>query len=216
MGEVLGKAPDYTEKGRQLASVQIQISGGPRPFALEGLTTRFLGNISGGALAGINTPSNRAVTNTHIKYAIGDALGLTAAVLNARVRRKAADPAMRNPHGPYEEVVPFDGKIARPLLTLHGTGDLFVPIFLEQVLKRAVSAAGRQRLLAQRIIRVPGHCGFSQAEQTRAFDDLIKWVHEGVKPEGDEVLGDLTDAGTKFTDPLRPNDPGGVRIAPPR
>src|SRR5262245_13270150 len=38
MGEVLGKAPDYTDKGRQLASIQIHISGGPRPFAVEGLT----------------------------------------------------------------------------------------------------------------------------------------------------------------------------------
>jgi hypothetical protein len=215
MGDVLGKAPDYTEKGRQLASVEIQISGGPRPFAVEGLTSRFMGNISGGALAGVKTPSNRAVTNTHIKYVIDDGLGLTADALNQRVRRKAADTEMRNVNGPYEEIVPFDGKIVRPLLTLHGTGDLFVPIFLEQTLKRAVTAAGKGQLLTQRIIRVAGHCGFSQPEQTRAFDDLVKWVREGVKPEGDEVMGDLSDAGRKFTDPLRPNDPGGARIAPP-
>src|SRR3954454_17807061 len=31
--QLLGKPPDYTDKGRQLASVEIQISGGPRPFA---------------------------------------------------------------------------------------------------------------------------------------------------------------------------------------
>jgi hypothetical protein len=28
------------------------------------------------------------------------------------------------------------------------------------------------------------------------------------------VLGDLSNAGMKFTEPLRPGDPGGVRIAP--
>ncbi len=216
MSRLLGKPPDYTEKGRQLASVEIQISGGPRPFAAEGLASggRFLGNISGGALAGIDTPQNRAVTNAHITYAIDAGLGLTADALNQRVRRKAADPMYRGEKTPFEEVAPFDGKIERPLLTMHGTGDLFVPIFLEQTLKRAVAAARRQDLLTERIYRIAGHCGFSQSEQIRAFDDLVKWVRAGVKPAGDEPMGDLRDAGRTFTDPLRPNDPGGLQIAP--
>ena len=48
----------------------------------------------------------------------------------------------------------------------------------------------------------------------KAFDDLVKWVRQGTRPEGDEVYGDLRNAGMKFTDPLRPNDPGGVTIKP--
>lgn len=106
---ILGKAPDYTEKGRQLASVEIQISGGPRPFAMEGLRQRFAGNISGAAIAGSTTPSNRAVMTTQIKYAIDDGLGLTADTLNKNARRKAEDRGIRNPMGPYDELVPFDG-----------------------------------------------------------------------------------------------------------
>jgi pimeloyl-ACP methyl ester carboxylesterase len=216
MNEMLGKPPDYTEKGRQLASVEIQISGGPRPFAMEGLGSsgRFAGNISGASLAGSTTPSNRAVMTTHIKYAIDEGLGLTADALNKGARRKALDAGIRNPMGPYDELVPFDGKLERPTLTLHGTGDLFVPIFLEQTLKRAVVAAGKESLLAQRIYRIAGHCGFSQPEMVKAFDDLATWVHKGTKPEGDEVYGDLSTAGLKFTNPLRPNDPGGIRVAP--
>ncbi len=66
MNELLGKPPDYTEKGRQLASVEIDISGGPRPFAMEGLASRFAGNISGAAIAGSTTPANRAVMTTQI------------------------------------------------------------------------------------------------------------------------------------------------------
>ena len=89
--------------------------------------------------------------------------------------------------GPFEEVVPFDGRIERPTLTMHGTGDLFVPIHLQQILNRAVTAAGRQNLLVQRIYRIPGHCGFTVEEQSRAFDDLVKWVREGAKPAGDNV-----------------------------
>ncbi|MBZ5560035.1 MAG: hypothetical protein LAO77_22475 [Acidobacteriia bacterium] len=209
---ILGKAPDYTEKGRQLASVEIQISGGPRPFAMEGLRQRFAGNISGAAIAGSTTPSNRAVMTTQIKYAIDDGLGLTADTLNKNARRKAEDRGIRNPMGPYDELVPFDGELERPTLTMHGTGDLFVPIFLEQRLKQAVVAAGKQSLLRQRVYRIAGHCGFSQPEMIKSFDDLVAWVHEGTKPEGDEVNGDLSNAGMKFTEPLRANDPGSLRV----
>ena len=155
MAEMLGKPPDYTDKGRQLASVEIQISGGARPFAMEGLTSRFVANLgtSQGALVGSTTPTNRAVETTHIKYAIDEGLGLTADAINSKARRKTGDPAMRNPNGPYEEIVPFDGKIERPVITMHGTGDLFVPIFLEQTLKRAVEASGKGQLLTQRVYR---------------------------------------------------------------
>src|SRR4051794_37626620 len=192
MNEILGKPGSYTDKGLQLASVEIQISGGPRPFAMEGLASggRFAGNINPAALAGSTTPSNRAVMTTQIKYGIDEGLGLSADALNKGARRKPLDAEIRNPMGPYDELVPFDGKLERPLLTMHGTGDLFVPIFLEQSLKRAVAAAGKESLLAQRNYRIAGHCGFSQAEMIKAFDDLTSWVHKGTKPEGDEVYGD--------------------------
>jgi pimeloyl-ACP methyl ester carboxylesterase len=216
MNELLGKPPDYTEKGRQLASVEIQISGGPRPFAMEGLASggRFAGNINPAALAGSTTPSSRAVMTTQIKYGIDEGLGLTADALNKSARRKALDAEIRNPMGPYDELVPFDGKLERPTLTMHGTGDLFVPIFLEQSLKRAVVAAGKESLLTQRIYRIAGHCGFSQPEMIKAFDDLTAWVHKGTRPAGDEVYGDLSNAGMTFTSPLRPNDPGGTHVTP--
>lgn len=213
MAGMLGKPPSLTEKGRQLASVQIEISGGPRPFAVEGLASRFLANISGGALAGSTTPSNLAVTNTHVRYKVDEALGLSSDRLNAAVRRKAADPKVRTDMGPFDELVPFDGRLERPVLTMHGTGDLFVPVFLQQTLSRAVTAAGKQDLLVQRLMRIPGHCGFSLQEQIRAFDDLVAWVRKGTKPAGDNVFGDLSNAGLAFTNPLRTNDPGGIRIA---
>jgi hypothetical protein len=181
---------------------------------MEGLAAggRFAGNINPGALAGSTTPSSRAVMTTQIQYSIDEGLGLAASALNTRARRKALDREIRNPMGPYDELVPFDGRLERPTLTMHGTGDLFVPIFLEQTLKKAVVAAGKASLLRQRIYRIPGHCGFSQAEMIKSFDDLVRWVREGAAPAGDEVLGDLTNAGMQFTDPLRPTDPGGLRV----
>lgn len=214
MADVLGEPPNYTDKGRQLASVQIELSGGPRPFAAQGLRSRFLQNISGAALAGAQTPSNRAATNQQYSYRLDESLGLTSARLSELVRRKTPDMAMRGADAPYDELVPFDGRIERPVLTMHGTGDLFVPIHLEQTLNRAVAAAGRDDLLVQRVYRIGGHCGFSVPEQARAFDDLVRWARDGVKPAGDTVFGDLRDAGRQFTTPLRDGDPGGLTVGP--
>ncbi len=217
MNEAFGTPENLTEKGRQLASVQIHLSGGPRPFAVEGLASggRFAGNVSSGAgaLAGGTSPSNRAVGTTHLRYAIDAELGLSIDRLNQMIRRKTPDPAIRQPMGPHEEIVPFDGKLERPVLTMHGTGDLFVPIHLQQILKRAVDQSGKRDLLVQRIYRIPGHCAFTNEEQSKAFDDLVKWVREGTKPAGDNVMGDLRNAGMTFTQPLRKGDPGTLTVA---
>ena len=86
-----------------------------------------------------------------------------------------------------------------------------VPVVSAQALQRAVNSAGRGDLLVQRLIRSTGHCTFSGAEQARAFEDLVKWVRIGERPEGEDILGDLSNAGRKFTTPLRPGDPGGIR-----
>jgi pimeloyl-ACP methyl ester carboxylesterase len=208
MREMLGEPPAYTELGRRLASVQIEISGGVRPFAMEGLQSRFFSNISGGALAGGTSDANRAVDTRGFVYSIEPGLGITAAEIEQRVRRKAGDPAVRGPGSPYEELRPFDGDLERPLLTMHGTGDLFVPIFLQRVLKDAVRAAGDDDLLVQRVYRIPGHCQFSDQEMIRAFDDLVAWVTAGRRPAGDDVHASLANSGLTFTTPLREGDPG--------
>jgi len=41
----------------------------------------------------------------------------------------------------------------------------------------------------------------------------VAWVRQGARPQGDDVDGDLRNAGTTFTEPLRPNDPGGITIS---
>ncbi len=212
MADMLGSPPDYTDMGRQLASVEIQMSGGTRPFAMEGLESRFLGNISGSALAGGTSLQDRAVDTRGFTYAIEPGLGISATTLDERARRETGDPAIRSPNGPYEELRPFDGEIERPLLTMHGTGDLFVPIFLERILKDAVHAAGHDDLLVQRIYRIAGHCRFSGAEMTKSFDDLVAWVTKGERPAGDDVSASLQNAGMAYTNPLRDGDPGTTHV----
>ena len=121
---------------------------------------------------------------------------------------------MRAARGPFEEAIPFDGKIERPLMTLHGSGDLYARFRSSNRCATPSRAAGKSSWLVQRIIRSPGHCNFSGAEQAAAFDALVEWAHTGKRPEGDDVLADLTNAGTKFTTPLRPGDPGVIRVQP--
>jgi pimeloyl-ACP methyl ester carboxylesterase len=212
LAEVLGTPPAYTPQGLQLASIQVQISGGPRPFAMEGLASRFIANASIVFDGKSKVIWARVASNVDTDYSIDKGLGLTAKAINTRVHRKTADSEARSTRGPYEEAIPFDGKIERPLLTVHNTGDLYVPISLERSLKRAVDAAGRSPLLVQRIVRSAGHCSFSAQEEVRAFDDLIAWARGGSKPDGDDVLGDLSNAGLKFTEPLRAGDPGTTRV----
>jgi hypothetical protein len=215
MAGILGPPAMLTDKGKQLASIQIQLSGGPRPFAVEGLQGRLMANISDGVRM---EPSwiNRASTNVGLRYAIDEGLGITSAELNTRMPRKQPEGNLRTRSGPYRELVPFDGNIQRPLLSIHGTGDLQTPVAQQQALRRAVVAAGTADRLVQRLMRIPGHCQFSEQEQVAAFDDLVKWVRQGVKPEGDDVMGDLSDAGKKFTNPLRPGDPGTLNVVPRR
>jgi hypothetical protein len=179
MTEILGTPPSYTEKGRPGERRDSRSAAGRGRSPSRVSSRAFCRTSAAEPWRESTTPSNRVVTNAHYKYRIDEDLGLTSARLDTAVRRKPADMEYRNPMGPFDELVPFDGKIERPLLTMHGTGDLFVPIHLEQALNRAVTASGNQRLLVQRAYRIPGHCGFNAEEQARSFDDLVKWVRQG-------------------------------------
>jgi hypothetical protein len=95
-------------------------------------------------------------------------------------------------------------------MAIHGTGDLFVPISLQQRYRKIVDDAGRGELLVQRAMRRAGHCNFTDEERTRAFDDLVAWVATGVQPAGEDLSGDLSDAGRAFTQPFEEGDPGGL------
>jgi alpha-beta hydrolase superfamily lysophospholipase len=207
---ILGAPDAPTERGRQFASVMNLLTGGPRPFFVEGFREQYIVNFG---LVMIDPERkllvNRAATNADTVYEIGEGLGMTAAELNAGVRRYASDAAARNAET-HPDAVPTTGRISVPLLTLHNTGDLFVPISMEQSYRAKVEAAGRGDLLVQRAIRAGGHCKFSEPELTAAFADLVAWVKDGTKPKGEDLTGDLMNAGLEFTNPLRAGDPGGV------
>lgn len=206
--QALGSPDAPTARGKQFASAVRLLTGGPRPFFFEGFKEQYVANF-GLALLDPDRKSlaASASTNDGVKYTIEPGLGLSNDQLDSGVRRFKADPASRNGET-HPDAVPTSGKISKPLLTLHGTGDLFVPISQEQSYRKKVEAAGRGELLVQRAIRSAGHCRFSAEEFTTAFTDLTAWVKENKKPKGDDLLGDLSDIGRQFTNPTRPGDPG--------
>jgi pimeloyl-ACP methyl ester carboxylesterase len=207
--KALGTPDAPTPKGKQFASAVNYLTGGPRPFFAEGFKQQVLINL-GLLLLDPNRESvvGKAATNVGVTYHVDPALGLTDEQLNAGIQRLAADPDSRNA-SKHPDAVPTSGKISKPLLTLHGTGDLFVPISIETAYRQKVDAAGAGSFLVQRAIRSAGHCQFSDAEYTQAFNDLVAWVKDGKKPAGDNISGDLSDIGKQFTNPIRPGDPGG-------
>ena len=204
----LGTADHLTPRGEAFASVVERLTGGPRPYFREGFLLSYPINfgILGGAIT-MPGHANAAAQNAHTEYTIAEGFGVTAAEINRDVPRVDANPVVRQDPARYPEFADMTGRIADPMITLHNTGDLFVPISAEQEYRRRAVAAGAGDLLVQRAIRRTGHCVFSHEELVRAFDDLTAWVERGVRPAGDDLLAPLEDAGLEFTQPLEPDDP---------
>lgn len=208
----VGFASSPTEKGRALQSVGKYLMGGELPFWREGFAARMTQAANLLLLADPNrqeTPVGQVANTRDIRYRIDPGLGYTAEEINQNVRRfdPQAAPSSGSANPAFAELT---GRIEAPVLTLHTTGDAFVPFVLEQEYRRTAIEAGTGDLLVQRAIRRPGHCQFETAELTLAFDDLIVWLEQGVRPDGDDVLAPDTGAlGLRWTTPLLPGDPAG-------
>ncbi len=214
----LGMPGAYTARGRQFDSVVKYLMGADQagndlPLRLLGLKRRYLLNMMHRPrdLENEPNPGLRGASTAHIRYRIDPGLGLTEDELNARVRRVHPAKDARSPtaNPVYAERT---GRLTVPLLTLHETGDAWVPLSLEQSYRRRTIAAGTDHLLVQRVIRAPSHCGFDGETREQAFDDLVAWIERGVRPAGEDVLApDLSRIGLKWTPILHPEDPLAAR-----
>jgi hypothetical protein len=95
-----------------------------------------------------------------------------------------------------------------PVLSLHTIGDLFVPFSMEQIYAREVASHHQSRLFVSRAIRGNEHCGFTEAELSSGFTDLVRWVRTGHRPPGDDILSPHAVSrptfGCRFTDGPHP------------
>ncbi|HMO96924.1 MAG TPA: hypothetical protein PKD27_12465 [Tepidiformaceae bacterium] len=204
----LGRPENATLRGQAFASVIRELTGGARPFFDEGFRKAYrynFGLVTGDPAREMEV--SRAASTQELDYRADPGLGFDGEVINLGVRRVAADATLRDPET-HPGTAPTTGELHAPLLTLHETGDLSVPISLELSYRQKVDAAGHGDLLVQRAIRAPGHCQFSDTELAAAWEAIVTWVAGGPKPPGDDLSGGLAGAGMAFTQPLRPGDPG--------
>jgi len=205
----LGTPAAFTDKGKAFESTIKYLTGGSRPFRHQGMIDFYTAPF----VAITNQPRTSqaalAATDDYFSFHIDPGLGFTDDQLNANVLRVAADYAFRsvdtNPTFALST-----GQITVPLLTYHTTGDAYVPIMHEINYRTAVQAAGNGNLLVQRAVRAPYHCQFQPADLEQGFDDLVNWVENGVKPEGDDYFApDLTNLGRRWTHKVLPGDDTG-------
>ena len=92
--------------------------------------------------------------------------------VNATVQRVSAVARSVRPTQRLTEIPRIQGRPHVPTLTLHGSGDLFVPFSMEQIFAREVTGQHRSSLPVQRAIWEAGHCESTPDEvgfQTRAL-----------------------------------------------
>jgi hypothetical protein len=215
-----------TELGRSWAAAVEQRSGGTRPgfdsaiaywnaFGFAPLTNiPFLFGLYPGLTGGtIGVASGNVTSNQDTVYQLDQKRPLTPAErqLNDEVLRVAVTA------GPSEDLtgVPaVHGDPRIPVLSLHDVGDLFVPFSMEQLYARRAKEHDQSDLFVSRAIRGNAHCGFTQAELQRGFEDLVAWVRGGHRPAGDAILDRREVAeptfGCRFTDGAHPEF-----VAPP-
>ncbi|MET0285330.1 MAG: alpha/beta hydrolase [Polyangiales bacterium] len=185
-----------TASGQSFRDVIRNLTGGARPlfeqgFALESSwasvwTTYNQDGTVNGVLA---QPISRTV-DVDYQLDADPAVSAEERTLNQEIARVDGKPELANPlRSDGLRWVPLvQGEFDVPVLTLHTLGDLFVPFSMEQYYRQRAVAKGNGERLVQRAIRGSSHCEFTVQEQIEAFDALVRWEREGVKPAGDEVL----------------------------
>jgi len=79
------------------------------------------------------------------------------------------------------------GKLTRPFLALHDTGDPLVPAYSANEYALVVARAGHGDNFVQRYVNREGHCVFTPREIGQAFDELVDWVRSGKRPEAGKL-----------------------------
>jgi pimeloyl-ACP methyl ester carboxylesterase len=74
------------------------------------------------------------------------------------------------------------GKLTRPLLDLHDTGDPLVPAYGANEYALAAQRAGHGDNFVQQYINREGHCVFTPNEIGHAFNEVVVWIDSGKRP----------------------------------
>jgi len=79
------------------------------------------------------------------------------------------------------------GKLTRPLLELHDTGDPLVPASDAWEYAMLAQRAGHGDNFVQKYVNREGHCVFTAREIALAFDEMVEWTHSGRRPQSGKL-----------------------------
>lgn len=99
--------------------------------------------------------------------------------LNDGVRRYAAEPKAREYL--YRHFTP-SGHLTKPMLAVHTVYDPTIPATTLSLYDHMVKGAGFGENLVQQYVKHEGHCVIMGDEVGRAFDELVRWTHNGPRP----------------------------------
>jgi hypothetical protein len=210
-----------TETGTLWSDTVEQLSGGTRPgfvsainywdsFGFAPLTqVPFLFGVYPGLNGGTLGFANGSVAgNERTFYTFSNQpfrklpqeIALNRAVLRVPVTATSSADALSP-----AELPAIHGDPGIPVLSVHGIGDLFVPLSMDQRYDAMMVAHGEGGLFVDRAIREVTHCGYTTSELSSAFSALVSWINTGKHPSGDNILNPKAVAsplfGCRFTDP---------------
>jgi len=224
---------NLTPTGQLWSDTVEQLSGGTRPgfasaisywdsFGFPPLTQiPFLFGLYPGTTGGtLYYDSANVAGNIGTVYRFSDNPGRgqpAVRQLNSEVLRVArTEPFSTNPT--QTETPDVVGDPGIPVLSIHGIGDLFVPMAMDQRYDQLMVQHGQGRLFVDRAIREVGHCSYTQSELQSGFAALVNWVQTGKRPAGDDILNPKDVAsptfGCRFTDPTAGSHPHFVSSTP--
>ena len=210
-------------QGDKLKNVVMNLSGGDRPFYKEGWANagnqgNIFASLGGdGTINGILTQNVLDTTQLFYKVDATSAsnTALDTSFNNSAFKIRPTADANRLRRDGLRWIPTSPGDISIPVVSIHTLGDLFVPFKMEQVYFDRTKAKGTDRFLVQRAIRDVGHCAFTAAEATTAFDDMVKWEAGGPKPAGDDVKTAATLASPTYGCTFTKNTPSADDFTSP-
>ena len=106
--------------------------------------------------------------------------GDSDAALNRDIRRYEASD---NAKAYFIQYYTPTGLLRDPVIALHTTYDEILPVFNYEYYEHLTEIKFTSDLYLQQYVIRDGHCNFENTEVAEAFDDLLLWIKDGIRPE---------------------------------
>ncbi len=155
------------------------------PYRLQSLYMAFVTRVDVEHRAGGTVAQNigRVYTLTDDEKTYLAGLDVNADELLAQMNAQTIFSSDRNARNYVEHYFNPSGRITRPVLTLHTTGDSLAIPQNEGAYRSTVEQQGNGLLLMQQFTHGVAHCTFTPAQELAAIDAMSSWLDTGNRPD---------------------------------